>query len=80
VALIQPWATCGRAAAIDSTVLRAKGGVWHKKDRQDVEVRRIFHKLCSTAIENFNEQFKGERRQRTKDESLVFRPSSFVFW
>ena len=34
VALIQPWATCGRAAAVDSTVLRAKGGVWHKKDRE----------------------------------------------
>ncbi len=38
VALIQPWATCGRAAAIDSTVLRAKGGVWHKKDRDKGEV------------------------------------------
>ncbi len=34
VTLIQPWATCGRAAAIDSTVLRACGGVWHKKDRE----------------------------------------------
>jgi hypothetical protein len=34
VALIQPWATCGRAAAIDSTALHAKGGVWHKKDRE----------------------------------------------
>jgi hypothetical protein len=34
VALIQPWAECGRAAAIDSTVLRARGGVWHKKDRE----------------------------------------------
>lgn len=34
VELIQPWADCGRAAAIDSTVLRANGGVWHKKDRQ----------------------------------------------
>lgn len=33
VALIQPFASCGRAAAIDSTVLRARGGVWHKKDR-----------------------------------------------
>ncbi len=33
VALIQPWATCGRAVAIDSTVLRARGGVWHQKDR-----------------------------------------------
>jgi hypothetical protein len=34
VALIQPFASCGRAAAIDSTVLRSRGGVWHKKDRQ----------------------------------------------
>jgi transposase len=34
VALIQPWASCGRAAALDSTLLRAKGGVWHKKDRE----------------------------------------------
>src|SRR5512136_971532 len=33
VAVIQPWATSGRAAAIDSTVLQANGGVWHKKDR-----------------------------------------------
>ena len=34
VALIEPWAECGRAVAIDSTVLRARGGVWHKKDRE----------------------------------------------
>ena len=34
VALIEPWADCGRAVAIDSTVLRARGGVWHKKDRE----------------------------------------------
>jgi hypothetical protein len=34
VVLIQPFATWGRAAAIDSTVLRARGGVWHKKDRE----------------------------------------------
>lgn len=33
VALLCPWATAGRAVAIDSTVLRASGGVWHKKDR-----------------------------------------------
>jgi Transposase DDE domain len=33
VSLMQPWASCGRAVAIDSTVLRARGGVWHKKDR-----------------------------------------------
>ncbi len=34
VALIQPWAAGGRAAALDSTPLRAKGGVWHKKHRE----------------------------------------------
>jgi len=34
VSLIQPWRQHGRAAAIDSTVLRAKGGVWHKKHRE----------------------------------------------
>lgn len=34
VTMVQPWANCGRAAAIDSTPLRARGGVWHKKDRE----------------------------------------------
>jgi hypothetical protein len=34
VVMIQPWATGGRAAAIDSTLLRARGGVWHQKDRE----------------------------------------------
>ena len=34
VDLIQPWAQTGRAAALDSTPLRAKGGVWHKKHRE----------------------------------------------
>jgi hypothetical protein len=33
VTRLQPWADRGRAAAIDSTVLRARGGVWHKKHR-----------------------------------------------
>ncbi len=34
VGRIEPWADSGRAAALDSTTLRAKGGVWHKKDRE----------------------------------------------
>lgn len=38
VSLIVPWADCGRAVAVDSTVLRSKGGVWHKKDREKGEV------------------------------------------
>ena len=33
VAQIQPWAAYGRAVAVDSTILLANGGVWHKKDR-----------------------------------------------
>jgi len=31
--LFQPWTEYARAAAIDSPVLRALGGVWHKKDQ-----------------------------------------------
>ncbi len=38
VTLIRPWASCGRAVATDSTVRRARGGVWHKKDREAGEV------------------------------------------
>lgn len=38
VALVQPWATCGRAVAADSTVLRARGGVWHHKHREAGEI------------------------------------------
>lgn len=34
VAQLRPWPRGGRAAAIGSTVLRARGGVWHKKDRE----------------------------------------------
>jgi len=34
VRLIQPWGNGSRAAAIDSTLLRANGGVWHKQDRE----------------------------------------------
>jgi hypothetical protein len=33
VARLEPWGRYGRAAAIDSTVLAARGGVWHKKHR-----------------------------------------------
>lgn len=35
VEMIQPWHDCGRAAALDSTVLHASGGVWHKKHRDE---------------------------------------------
>lgn len=45
VELIQPWCSQGRAAAIDSTPLKAKGGVWHKKDR---EVGHVPHSSIDT--------------------------------
>jgi DDE family transposase len=34
LAWLQPWGAGGKAVAVDSTVLRARGGVWHKKDRE----------------------------------------------
>jgi len=34
VRLLQPWARSGRAVALDSTVLKAKGGQWHIKDQR----------------------------------------------
>ena len=34
VGLLRPWERMGRAVALDSTPLRAKGGVWHKKDKE----------------------------------------------
>jgi hypothetical protein len=34
VGALDPWGDCGRAVAIDSTVLAARGGVWHRKDRE----------------------------------------------
>jgi hypothetical protein len=43
--LIQPWEKYGRAVAADSTILRARGGVWHKKHRLTGEVR---HTLIDT--------------------------------
>ncbi len=38
IELIQPWARCGRGVAIDSTILRARGGVWHQKHREQGEL------------------------------------------
>jgi hypothetical protein len=34
VGVLKPWESRGRAVALDSTTLQAKGGVWHKKDRE----------------------------------------------
>ncbi|MGZ3644738.1 MAG: transposase [Ktedonobacteraceae bacterium] len=38
VDMIQPWTTYGRAVAIDSTILRSRGGVWHQKHREKGEL------------------------------------------
>ena len=34
IALLQPWQQSGRAVAVESTALRACGGVWHTKHRE----------------------------------------------
>jgi hypothetical protein len=39
IAQLLLWSSAGPAAAIDSTVLPAHGGVWHKKDRDAAVVR-----------------------------------------
>jgi Transposase DDE domain len=38
ISLIQPWLSSGLAVAIDSTLLRARGGVWHQKHREQGEI------------------------------------------
>jgi hypothetical protein len=38
VELINPWQKCGRGVAADSTILHAKGGVWHQKHREVGEI------------------------------------------
>ena len=38
VHLLEPWVEQGRAVAVDSTLLRAQGGVWQKKHRLAGEV------------------------------------------
>ena len=43
--LLQPWEKTGRAVALDSTLLKAKGGVWHKKDK---EAGRVPHTSIDT--------------------------------
>ena len=45
VELLRPWEKTGRALALDSTPLRAKGGVWHKKDK---EAGRVPHSSIDT--------------------------------
>jgi hypothetical protein len=45
VELLRPWENTGRAVALDSTPLRAKGGVWHKKDK---EAGRVPHTSIDT--------------------------------
>jgi hypothetical protein len=38
VCLLNPWAQHGRAAALDSTMLKTGGGVWHKKHKEKGEI------------------------------------------
>ncbi len=45
VKVLRAWEKSGRAVALDSTTLQAKGGVWHKKDR---EAGRVPHTAIDT--------------------------------
>jgi hypothetical protein len=38
VAVLAPWTSHGRAAAVDSTPLKTSGGVWHKKHKEQGEI------------------------------------------
>src|SRR5215212_6934044 len=42
VEVLKPWESRGRAVALDSTVLQAKGGVWHKKDKKAGKVPHTY--------------------------------------
>ena len=45
VGLLKPWVKSGRAVAIDGTPLKAKGGEWHKRDK---EAGRVPHTSIDT--------------------------------
>jgi hypothetical protein len=38
VLVLTPWASSGRAVAVDSTPLKTSGGVWHKKHKDQGEI------------------------------------------
>jgi hypothetical protein len=44
VEVLNPWESRGRAVALDSTTLQAKGGVWHKKDNRSRQSASHFHR------------------------------------
>ena len=54
--MIQPWARGGRAAAIDSTGRRARGGVWHQQDR---EAGSVPHPSLATAAHGTKSGWHG---------------------
>src|SRR5436305_7193687 len=63
ICLIQPWLSSGRAVAIDSTTLRARG-VWHQKHREhQTKVRKY---ALSWAF-----LFAGERREGQLEATLL---------
>lgn len=47
VTLLRPWEDSGRAVALDSTVLRVRGGVWHKKDKRGRQSSPLLHRYRS---------------------------------
>ena len=48
VEVLKPWESRGRAVALDSTTLQAKGGVWHKKDKK---AGKVLHTSIDTEAE-----------------------------
>lgn len=44
VALLRPWEKSGRAVALDSTVLRARGGVWHNEGQRGRQSSPLLHR------------------------------------
>ncbi len=43
VALLRPWEDSGRAVALDSTVLWARGGVWHNEGQRGRQSSPLLH-------------------------------------
>src|SRR5258706_149018 len=85
--LLGLWSKSACAAAIDSTVLTARGGVWHKKDREaglirhtsiDTEAQPTFQghfrhsRSCAYKMTACNSTVRSQRRVRLSVGNSVF--------
>ena len=71
VPVLNPWAEQGHGAALDSTPLRAHGGVWHKKD---LEAGIVPHSAIDKGIFDVHRQVptKGLVNTRRFDLGAIF--------